>query len=83
MRACDIEALKTPLLIEFGSDVNITNVPPDTVLDLETPRIGLGVAAGRRGRARLGRLARPDRDGADSGPAAHVACPAALLRRFT
>jgi len=44
VRACDIEVLKKFLVQEFGPDVNIANVQPDTVIDLEATRRGLGVA---------------------------------------
>jgi phosphosulfolactate synthase len=44
VRACDIEALKKFLVGEFGPDVNVANVLPDTVLDFEATRRGLGVA---------------------------------------
>jgi len=44
VRACDIEKLKKVLIEEFGPDVNLANVAPPTVLDLETTRVGLGVA---------------------------------------
>jgi hypothetical protein len=41
---CDIEALKKLLVLEFGPDVNVGNVDPDTALDFEATRTGLGVA---------------------------------------
>lgn len=44
VRTCDIEALKKLLVAAFGPDVNIANVSPDTVIDLEATRLGLGVA---------------------------------------
>jgi len=44
VRACDIEQLKKLLIAEFGPDVNLANVAPPSVLDLETSRVGLGVA---------------------------------------
>jgi len=44
VRACDVEKLKKLLIEEFGPDVNLANVAPPTVLDLETTRVGLGVA---------------------------------------
>jgi phosphosulfolactate synthase len=44
VRACDIEALKKFLVNEFGPDVNVANVQPDTVIDFEATRRGLGVA---------------------------------------
>ncbi len=47
-RICDIEALKKLLVGTFGPDVNVANVSPDTVIDFEATRTGLGVA-GRLG----------------------------------
>ena len=44
VRTCDIEALKKLLVKSFGPDVNVANVAPDTVLDFEASRQGLGVA---------------------------------------
>lgn len=44
VRSCDIESLKKLLVRSFGPDVNVANVPPDTVLDFEATRTGLGVA---------------------------------------
>lgn len=44
VRTCDIEALKKLLVVTFGPDVNVANVTPDTVLDFEATRTGLGVA---------------------------------------
>jgi phosphosulfolactate synthase len=44
VRSCDIEALKKLLVLEFGPDVNVANVSPDTVLDFEATRTGLGVS---------------------------------------
>jgi len=44
VRHCDIEVLKKLLVQEFGPDVNVANVVPDTVLDFEATRTGLGVA---------------------------------------
>ena len=41
---CDIEALKKLLVRNFGPDVNVANVAPDTVIDFEATRNGLGVA---------------------------------------
>lgn len=41
---CDIEALKKLLVRNFGPDVNVANVSPDTVIDFEATRSGLGVA---------------------------------------
>ncbi len=44
VRTCDIEALKKLLVKSFGPDVTVANVAPDTVLDFEATRCGLGVA---------------------------------------
>ncbi|TCT07900.1 phosphosulfolactate synthase [Aquabacter spiritensis] len=44
VRTCDIEALKKLLVRSFGPDVNVANVAPETVLDFEATRTGLGVA---------------------------------------
>lgn len=44
VRQCDIEQLKKLLIEEFGPDVNLANVAPAGILDLETTRVGLGVA---------------------------------------
>ena len=44
VRSCDIEALKKLLVGAFGPDVNVANVAPDTIIDFETTRTGLGVA---------------------------------------
>ena len=44
VRTCDIEALKKLLVGTFGPDVNVANVSPDTVIDFEATRTGLGVA---------------------------------------
>lgn len=44
VRTCDIEALKKLLVGTFGPDVNVANVSPDTVIDFESTRTGLGVA---------------------------------------
>jgi phosphosulfolactate synthase len=44
VRKCDIEALKKLLIEALGPDVNLANVPPDELIDLETTRVGLGVA---------------------------------------
>lgn len=44
VRACDVEALKKRLIEELGPDVNLANVMPDDLIDLETTRVGLGVA---------------------------------------
>jgi len=44
VRKCDVEALKKLLVEELGPDVNIANVTPEDLIDLETTRVGLGVA---------------------------------------
>jgi phosphosulfolactate synthase len=44
VRKCDVEALKKLLLEALGPDVNLANVAPEDLVDLETTRIGLGVA---------------------------------------
>ena len=44
VRSCDIEAVKKLLVGAFGPDVNIANLSPDTVIDFEATRTGLGVA---------------------------------------
>jgi phosphosulfolactate synthase len=44
VRKCDVEALKKLLVEELGPDVNLANVAPEDLLDLETTRVGLGVA---------------------------------------
>jgi phosphosulfolactate synthase len=44
VRACDIELLKKLLVIALGPDVNIANLSPDTVIDFEATRVGLGAA---------------------------------------
>ena len=44
VRACDVEALKKLLVGAFGPDVNIANLSPDTLIDFEATRTGLGVA---------------------------------------
>jgi phosphosulfolactate synthase len=51
VRKCDVEALKKLLIEELGPDVNLANVEPQDLLDLETTRVGLGVA----GPPKLGR----------------------------
>jgi phosphosulfolactate synthase (CoM biosynthesis protein A) len=42
--ACDVELLKKLLIEELGPDVNLANVSPEDLIDLETTRVGLGVA---------------------------------------
>jgi phosphosulfolactate synthase len=44
VRACDVELLKKLLIEELGPDVNLANVSPEDLIDLETTRVGLGVA---------------------------------------
>lgn len=44
VRKCDVEVLKKLLIEELGPDVNLANVQPEDLLDLETTRVGLGVA---------------------------------------
>jgi phosphosulfolactate synthase len=44
VRRCDVEALKKLLIEELGPDVNLANVAPEDLIDLETTRVGLGVA---------------------------------------
>jgi phosphosulfolactate synthase len=44
VRKCDVEALKKLLIEELGPDVNLANVAPEDLVDLETTRVGLGVA---------------------------------------
>jgi phosphosulfolactate synthase len=44
VRSCDIEDMKRALVIELGSDVNLANVPPSSIIDTEATRTGLGTA---------------------------------------
>ena len=44
VRKCDVEVLKKLLIEEIGPDVNLANVSPEDLIDLETTRVGLGVA---------------------------------------
>jgi phosphosulfolactate synthase len=44
VRACDVELLKKLLVAALGPDVNVANVSPDTVIDFEATRVGLGAA---------------------------------------
>jgi phosphosulfolactate synthase len=44
VRACDVELLKKLLIEELGPDVNLANVAAGDLIDLETTRVGLGVA---------------------------------------
>jgi phosphosulfolactate synthase len=50
VRKCDVEALKKLLIEELGPEVNLANVAPEDLLDLETTRVGLGVAGPPRPR---------------------------------
>lgn len=52
VRACDVEVLKKLLIEELGPDVNLANVAPEDLIDLETARVGLGVAGPARGARR-------------------------------
>jgi phosphosulfolactate synthase len=53
VRACDVELLKKLLIEELGPDVNLANVPPEDLIDLEATRVGLGVAGPREIRRKL------------------------------
>jgi phosphosulfolactate synthase len=53
VRKCDVEALKKLLIEELGPDVNLANVAPEDLLDLETTRVGLGVAGPPQGARKL------------------------------
>lgn len=53
VRACDVELLKKLLVEELGPDVNLANVPPEDLIDLEATRVGLGVAGPREIRRKL------------------------------
>jgi phosphosulfolactate synthase len=44
VRTCDIELLKKLLVAMLGPDVNVANVSPETVIDFEATRLGLGAA---------------------------------------
>jgi phosphosulfolactate synthase len=53
VRKCDVEVLKKLLIETLGPEVNLANVQPEDLLDLETTRVGLGVAGppkNRRGK---------------------------------
>jgi phosphosulfolactate synthase len=52
VRKCDVEALKKLLIEELGPDVNLANVMPEELIDLETTRVGLGVAGPPKKRRR-------------------------------
>jgi phosphosulfolactate synthase len=45
IRRCDQHATRAWLLRRFGSQVNLANVPPEDILEVETMRRGIGVAA--------------------------------------
>jgi phosphosulfolactate synthase len=49
VRKCDVEALKKFLIEALGPDVNLANVAPEDLIDLETTRVGLGVAGPPQG----------------------------------
>jgi phosphosulfolactate synthase len=44
VRSCDIEDMKKSLIRAFGPDVNLANVSPDSIIDTEATRTGLGTA---------------------------------------
>jgi phosphosulfolactate synthase len=44
VRHCDVEYLRKLLIAELGPDVNLANVAPNTVIDLEAGRCSLGTA---------------------------------------
>ena len=44
VRSCDIEDMKKALVQALGSDVNLANVPPISIIDTEATRTGLGTA---------------------------------------
>jgi phosphosulfolactate synthase len=44
VRSCDIEDMKKALVQALGSDVNLANVPPASIIDTEATRTGLGTA---------------------------------------
>jgi phosphosulfolactate synthase len=52
VRKCDVEVLKKLLIEELGPAVNLANVLPEDLLDLETTRMGLGVAGPPKRRRR-------------------------------
>jgi phosphosulfolactate synthase len=45
IRRCDQHAARAWLLKRFGADVNLANVAPEDILEVETMRRGIGVAA--------------------------------------
>lgn len=49
VRKCDVEALKKLLIEQLGPAVNLANVAPEDLIDLETTRVGLGVAGPPQG----------------------------------
>jgi phosphosulfolactate synthase len=49
VRKCDVEALKKFLIEALGPDVNLANAAPEDLIDLETTRVGLGVAGPPQG----------------------------------
>lgn len=55
VRKCDVELLKKLLIEALGPDVNLANVLPDELIDLETTRVGLGVAGPPKAGGRLNR----------------------------
>ena len=44
VRSCDIEDMKKALVHALGSDINLANVPPASIIDTEATRTGLGTA---------------------------------------
>lgn len=52
VRACDVELLKKLLIEALGPDVNLANVSPEDLIDLETTRVGLGVAGPPKNKGR-------------------------------
>jgi len=44
VRSCDIEDMKKALVNAIGPDVNLANVPPNSIIDTEATRTGLGTA---------------------------------------
>ena len=45
IRRCDQHAMRAWLIQRFGSEVNLGNVPLEDILEVETMRRGVGVAA--------------------------------------
>ena len=58
VRHCDIELMKKLLIEALGPDVNLANVAPQDLIDLETTRVGLGVAGPPKPSAKLGAVAK-------------------------